>query len=234
VDNGHFLNVRWYDQQRSTVRQSKLKSLILNQGWGHGRPQKFFQGDNLDIFLILFILLTIEYKRRFTKRFALCTSQWKCPMLRQQSQKSHFFGAAMLLFHSCFFSHNAKLRSVLLSAVTVSQIYCQRCLRSIIKITYVAKRLLPKLEVNLWRFVAMLLLRNKDQRSNYLLTSSVTRVARLAFLTPNLTNLVFLEGIWVTKIVWFFLFNIWLFGGSWPITIKLVSWHFKYFAEKCY
>jgi len=38
-----------------------------------------------------------------------------------------------------------------------------------------------------------------------------TRVVRLALLTPNFTNLDFLEAVGVKKIVWLFLLNIWLF-----------------------
>ena len=53
----------------------------------HGRPQKFFQGGNIDILLILFRLLTMQRKCTFTKRFALSTPQRKGPILRKKSQK---------------------------------------------------------------------------------------------------------------------------------------------------
>jgi len=53
MDNGHFLSVRWYDEQRSTIRQSKLNSLVLKsiEQWcltGGARPpegvKKFQEG----------------------------------------------------------------------------------------------------------------------------------------------------------------------------------------------
>ena len=42
--------------------------------WPHGRAQKIFQGwGNIYILLIFFRLLTMQYKRTFTKRFTLST-----------------------------------------------------------------------------------------------------------------------------------------------------------------
>jgi len=49
----------------------------------HGRPQKFFQGSNVNILLILFKSLTMQCKRTFTKRFTLSRPKWKCCILRQ-------------------------------------------------------------------------------------------------------------------------------------------------------
>jgi len=49
----------------------------------------------------------MQCKCTFTQRFALSTPQRKCLLLRQQSQKSRFVGAAILLYHSRFFSHCA-------------------------------------------------------------------------------------------------------------------------------
>jgi len=90
----------------------------------HGLPwasAEMFPGwGNLNILLILFMLLTMQCKCTFIKRFILSSPKRKYPMLRLQSQKSRFVGAAMLLFHSCF-SRSTKLRSLPLSAVTVSQ-----------------------------------------------------------------------------------------------------------------
>jgi len=40
----------------------------------HERPQKFFQGEYVDILLILFRLLTMQCKWTFTKRFTLSTT----------------------------------------------------------------------------------------------------------------------------------------------------------------
>jgi len=53
----------------------------------HERPQKFFRGCNVDIFLILFSLPTMQCKWTLAKRFAHSTEQTKCSMLRKQSQK---------------------------------------------------------------------------------------------------------------------------------------------------
>ena len=51
------------------------------KGWSsHGRPQKFFQGGNVDILLIILRLLTLQCKWTFTKRFPVSTPQWKFPM----------------------------------------------------------------------------------------------------------------------------------------------------------
>jgi len=50
------------------------------------------------------------------------------------------------------------------------------------------------------------------------------RVARLAFLMPNFTNLAFLEVVGVKKIIWLFFFNIWLFWRQFAYAIRLVSW----------
>jgi len=49
--------------------------------------RRFLPGGNVDILLIIFRLLTIQCKRTFTKCFTYSTPQWKCPMLRQPSQK---------------------------------------------------------------------------------------------------------------------------------------------------
>jgi len=63
------------------------------------------------------------------------------------------------------------------------------------------------------------------------------RVARIDFLTPNFTNLAFLQVVGVRKILWIFgfFFSIFgIFGGSWHI---LSDWCFgclKYLAEECY
>jgi len=49
------------------------QALSRNQ-CSHGLPQKFFQrGGNVEILLILFSLLTMQRKWRFTKRFTLST-----------------------------------------------------------------------------------------------------------------------------------------------------------------
>jgi len=39
----------------------------------HGRPHKFFQGGNVENLLMLFRLLTMQYKWTFTKRITLST-----------------------------------------------------------------------------------------------------------------------------------------------------------------
>jgi len=67
---------------------------------GHRRPQKFFQGGNVDILLILFKLLTMQCEWTFTKRFTLHTLQRKCLVLRQQSQQSQ---KCTSLVQKCFF-----------------------------------------------------------------------------------------------------------------------------------
>jgi len=51
----------------------------------HGRPQKFFQGGNVVIFLILFRLLTMQCKLTFAKRFTVSAAQRKCLMLQQRN-----------------------------------------------------------------------------------------------------------------------------------------------------
>ena len=48
------------------------------------------------------------------------------------------------------------------------------------------------------------------------------RVANLAFLTPNLTNLAFFRGLWRQKnclAFWLFFFQIWLFLRQWTAEI---------------
>jgi len=65
--------------------------------------------------------------------------------------------------HSYFFSHSMKLCGLPLSAVIVSSHYRPRCLRAVQQ-SHAVKRLLPQLEVNLRRFVAVLLLHNKNQQ----------------------------------------------------------------------
>jgi len=51
----------------------------------------------------------------------------------------------------------------------------------------------------------------------------VSKVARLAFLTPNFTNFAFLEAVGVKKIVWLFgfFFSIFGFFGTY---FRLVFW----------
>jgi len=61
-----------------------------------------------------------------------------------------------------------------------------------------------------------------------------SRVARLTFLTPNFTDLAFFGSTWRQKIVWLFLFNIWLFWRQLAHTIRLVFWLCKYLAEAYY
>ena len=46
----------------------------------HGRLQKFFQGGNVNILLIIFRLLTLQCKWTFTKRFSVSTPQRKFPV----------------------------------------------------------------------------------------------------------------------------------------------------------
>jgi len=62
----------------------------------YGRPQKLFQGGNVDILLILFRLLAMQCKWTFTKRFTLSTTQIKCPMLRQELQKCASLAATII------------------------------------------------------------------------------------------------------------------------------------------
>ena len=85
----------------------KCQNFEQNSSQKHGRPQKLSWVGTLDILLILSMLLTMQCKCTFTQRFALSTPQRKCLLLRQQSQKSRFVGAAILLYHSRFFSHCA-------------------------------------------------------------------------------------------------------------------------------
>ena len=84
-----------------------------------GVRKNFTSRGKLDVLLILFRLLMMQCNWTFKKRMILPAPQRKCPTLRQQSQKLLFVSAAMLLFHSCFFSHSITLRALLLSAVTV-------------------------------------------------------------------------------------------------------------------
>jgi len=53
-------------------------------------------------------------------------------LLQQQSQKSRFVGAAMLLFHLCFISHCTvqNYEAYHYSQSVSRSIFCQRCLRS--------------------------------------------------------------------------------------------------------
>jgi len=60
------------------------------------------------------------------------------------------------------FSHCIKLRALPLAAVTISLHYLPRCLCSKVTCSKTSP-LLPLFEVNLWRFVAMWLLHNKEQ-----------------------------------------------------------------------
>ena len=52
----------------------------------HGRPQKFLQGANVEILLIILKMLTMQCKLTFTKRFALFYTT-KCTTLRQHLEK---------------------------------------------------------------------------------------------------------------------------------------------------
>ena len=61
-----------YFQLFLSITVTKDGSSVM-MGSHHWRPQKFFQGVNLDILLILFMLLTMQCKCTFTKRFALST-----------------------------------------------------------------------------------------------------------------------------------------------------------------
>jgi len=67
-------------------------------------------GDNVDILLFRFRLLTTQWKWTFTKRFPISTPQRKWPMSRQQSQNA-------LRWLQCFFFTHA---SFPLLAVTIS------------------------------------------------------------------------------------------------------------------
>jgi len=60
-----------------------------------GVRRNFSRGGDLDILLIIFTLLTMQCKCKFTKRFALS-------MLRLHSQKSRFLGIVMLLSFMLF------------------------------------------------------------------------------------------------------------------------------------
>jgi len=84
-----------------------------------GIRRNFSRGDNVGILLILFRLLTIQWRWRFTKRFTLSTRQRKFHMLRQESQKLHFVGSSLFFFHASF-DTVWKLHAFALSAVTVS------------------------------------------------------------------------------------------------------------------
>ena len=84
--------------------------------------RNFCSADNVNIFLILFRLPTMQCKWTFTKHFTLSTSETKCPMLWKQWQICASL-AAMLRFHAFFFSHSIKLRAIPLSADTVSLHY---------------------------------------------------------------------------------------------------------------
>ena len=60
------------------------------------------------------------------------------------------------------------------------------------------------------------------------------RVSRLAFLTPNFTNLAFFRGRWRQKIVWLLASFSSIFGFFWrqfARAIRLVSWFFKDLSE---
>ena len=66
-------------------KQQNVKSLVVltqqvsEESSIYGRPQKSFQGGNVDILLTLFRLLTMHCKRTFTKRFTLSTLQSNYP-----------------------------------------------------------------------------------------------------------------------------------------------------------
>jgi len=71
------------------------------------------------------------------------------------------------------------------------------------------------------------------------LRSCDNRVATLAFLTPNFTNLAFFRGRWRQKqLLGFLAFFSLIFGFFWrkfAHAIRLVSWLFnKDLAENCY
>ena len=53
----------------------------------HGRQQKIFQGGNVDILLIIFKLLTMQYKWTFMKRFTVSTSQRNYPCYGNNHKK---------------------------------------------------------------------------------------------------------------------------------------------------
>jgi len=76
-------------------------------------------------------------------------------------------------------------------------------------------------------------MRTKWESSQAWLSESM--VARLAFLTPNFTNLAFLKAVGVKNnclAFWLFLCNIWLFWRQFAHAVTLVFWIFKYLAEK--
>jgi len=60
------------------------------------------------------------------------------------------------------------------------------------------------------------------------------KVPRLAFLTPNFTNLAFFKDSWYQKncLTFWLFFNIWLLWRRLAHTIRLVFWLFKYLAEE--
>jgi len=73
-------------------------SIILSMGVG----RNFSRGrGKVDILLIFFVLLTMQWKGTFTKRVALSTAQRKCSMLRQQPQKCASLTAMVLFTHIC-------------------------------------------------------------------------------------------------------------------------------------
>jgi len=60
---------------------------------GHGRPQKFFQGGNVDILLIIFELLTMQREWTFTKGFTLSASTKEMPHVSVSITKMRFVGS---------------------------------------------------------------------------------------------------------------------------------------------
>ena len=82
----------------------------------------------------------------------------------------HCYNLLMLLFtkHKCTW----------LTTISMSLSRCITCHDVYVKKSHATKRLLPRRKVNIWRFVAMLLLRNKDQQKNNPLATFVTRLYR--------------------------------------------------------
>jgi len=61
------------------------ESLLKGFKSSHGRPHKLFQGNNVDILLIILRLLTLRCKRTFTKHCLVSTPQRKFPMKARAS-----------------------------------------------------------------------------------------------------------------------------------------------------
>jgi len=80
-------------------------------------------GEGIQILFILFRLVMMQCNWTFIKRITLSISQRKCAMLGQQSQNLRFVDEAMILLHSCFFSHSILLRCLPLAPLIVSLYY---------------------------------------------------------------------------------------------------------------